>query len=284
MKPLAIFLHIPKTAGSSLSACFNLNFAPSQQLYLDAGVMQLPPHSPESAARWDEKIIREYCEQNAKNIRYAHGHLAFYGVHHWLGEEYAPQYFTFLREPVARVISLYRYVKGQSEHDWNREISENNWTLENWARQSAWLKKRDGQTRRILLGSEDRSTHGAALHAPQLETAHLKIAKARLREFWFVGLTETFHDDAHFLYGQFGFRHFARDLVVNANRGNEQISSATRDLIAQQSPLDWQLYDFARPLHSQFLKQHFRSFHAHRLRAISLRRAKQALRPLRRKP
>ena len=37
------------------------------------------------------------------------------------------------------MISLYRYVKNQRDHDWNREIIENNWALENWARQKAFV-------------------------------------------------------------------------------------------------------------------------------------------------
>jgi hypothetical protein len=271
MIPLAIFLHIPKTAGSSLSSCFNLNFDARERLYMDAGLMGLPPHAPQRAVRWDDDLIRQTVCRAPENTRYIYGHLAFFGIHRWLKPPREARYFTFLRDPVERVVSLYRFVKSRPAHDWNAEITSNDWSLEQWAAGSAWLERNDGQTRRLLLGCEDTSIHDAALSSHRLERAHLEIAKARLREFWFVGLTETFDDDAHYLYGHFGFYRFAPDLVVNASPKSDAVSDYARRLIAQENLLDAELYQYARELHAEYVQRNRMIYHYHRAMALKRR-------------
>jgi hypothetical protein len=96
-----IFLHVPKTAGTTINQILQRQYEPSQILYLGAN------------AQASIKDYQRLAEEEKKKIRLVAGHTAF-GFH-----KYTPgssTYFTFLREPVARVVSFYHYVKNSEQH------------------------------------------------------------------------------------------------------------------------------------------------------------------------
>lgn len=83
------FLHIPKTAGTTLISLLDLHFAPDEicPIQLDTKIHELIP----------EKIA---------HYRLIRGHLD-YDFYKLLAKK--PIYITMLRDPLERVISLYEY-------------------------------------------------------------------------------------------------------------------------------------------------------------------------------
>ncbi len=90
-----VFLHIPKTAGSTLSTALVMNYSPQQTIRLD--LINRPVAEI-------EKEIRPEALSEARLVR---GHLS-YGVHRYIPRPC--HYITVLREPIARAISDYKFI------------------------------------------------------------------------------------------------------------------------------------------------------------------------------
>ncbi len=97
-----IFLHLPKTAGSTINAILARQY-PRRQRYVINPVRG--GHS--------EDRFRGLAEARRARVRMLRGHF-MYGIHRWMPRECV--YFTFLREPTARAMSVYRYVTQNPVH------------------------------------------------------------------------------------------------------------------------------------------------------------------------
>lgn len=102
-------MHIPKTAGMSLY----------QALERWAGrdrALRFPNGGPEDLARW-----LEVPQERVDELRLISGHLP---LHHFRLRDmagWAP--ITLLRDPVARTLSTYSYIRGQRSHPWHELVS-----------------------------------------------------------------------------------------------------------------------------------------------------------------
>lgn len=250
--PLYIISHIPKTAGSTLRCNFELNFP---------GPAWLPADVPGSL-EWDEvagnktplelKVLIDSGVRDGFQDETAciFGHWAYYGIHDAIPAQWRssvmPRYISFLREPVSRVISMYRYSIRTGRSSSHQEIRDNDWSLEEWFEQSSNPRRRNGQVRHLLLGS-----HPDIMSRIDLTEGHLQEAKARLRDFWFVGLTETFAEDAACLYGRLRFSKFSPQASVNVSQGTFEVTNFARDFVASGNALDLELYDYATELRKE---------------------------------
>jgi hypothetical protein len=152
-------------------------------------------------------------------------------------------------------------------------IAREGWSLDTF---SAIPHNRNLQLRHLLLGSPD-----ADPAEPELTREHLEEGKRRLRRFWFVGLTESFEQDSHYLYGKLGFRTFHTQRVVNATPEKERVPPALRRAIAERNALDLELYEYARELRREFVDRHPLDLGFHRRKALVTRAVETRLDRLR---
>lgn len=103
---LWVFQHIPKTAGSSLAAELAANRPPYRNIHITFGD---PGKAPE--AQRDAAVESFIAEARGKGIRSASGHLRHRNIEAILAAFPGTRLFTFVREPVARVISEYNYCR-----------------------------------------------------------------------------------------------------------------------------------------------------------------------------
>jgi hypothetical protein len=260
-----VILHMYKAAGTTLFANLRRGFGPKQLLpmYVEPIGLDVDKRLGSRAnPGWIADPVQQYVARNVTSrTRCLCGHMAYCGVHEAINPPRAARYVTFLRDPVERTISLYYYLRSTTNY-WHRELVEADWSLDEWLEKSQALWMLDGQVRQLLLG-----TYAEVSTAREIGRPHLEEAKRRLRQFWYVGLAETFADDADYLFGKMRFYRFSPKPVHNATPEKAEVSSQTRRLIARHNQLDLELYELGRELHGQFNRQHWLNVRWNQFRA-----------------
>jgi SAM-dependent methyltransferase len=163
-----IFLHIPRTGGTTLTRIARRQYRPEGIYVIDsteparsaAALSSLPP------------FVRDRLSLIA-------GHASF-GVHRHLGDG---QYFTLIRDPIERVLSHYRYAQQRYEHPLHELALQ--MSLSEIVDADLWRDLSNGQCR-ALAGEWDFATQ-------EQPGSVLDLARDNLAEHFVLwGLTERF--------------------------------------------------------------------------------------------
>ncbi|MEX2457745.1 MAG: sulfotransferase family 2 domain-containing protein [Actinomycetota bacterium] len=244
-----VFLHVPKTAGSTLRQVLRRRFAPGEvwapdvpgggageRPYLrylrgEAGRTGLEPGNP------NDRYLRTLAElppDRVREMRLLLGHFWF-GIHEAL--PIPSTYVTMLRDPVSRVLSLYAHRRAHHGIDRSLEhylTERRDWEIDN------------GQTRRLAGRG-----HGGDVRFDPATDAMLDLAKRHLRDaVSVVGVTERFDDFVAMLGEEFGWR---RLTYVSRNVSRERLrepdlSEDVLRTIRAHNELDVELYRHATGL------------------------------------
>lgn len=223
-----IFLHIPKTAGSTFHDILARNTAPEKTYTLDG----LQP----------EASVAEFKELTAagrSSYDLVKGHMLF-GLHRHVPEPCT--YITFLREPVERVVSYYYYVRRFQDHYLHRQVADSRMTLQQFVDSGLTTEVCDFQVK-LLAGSEP------ALHSKQYDESLLTMARSNIENYFSaVGLVEYF-DQSLLLMKQrlaWQFTPYYERMNVTANRAKiDTIDENIIKFIRNRNVLDCALYDWA---------------------------------------
>jgi hypothetical protein len=217
-----IFIHIPKTAGSTLNKIIKSQF-PNKSIFKVDGFKE--GKSIEELKKLDKK------ERN--KIRCVMGHMSF-GVHKYLPRP--SNYITVLRNPVDRLISLYYFILRQTEHPLHESIVSNNLSLEDFVNSDLTSLGIHNVQTRMLAGNK-------------VETSsQLNLAKKNLQKsFTAVGLTEKFDRSLELFSEKLGWQvDEYRSMNVTQNRPQRaDISQQIIQLIEEKNSFDMELYEFA---------------------------------------
>jgi len=237
-KGLLIFLHIPKTAGTSLSRIIRIKYGiwpPRNWLShsLTFGHYQIP----KLADRFNK--ISSLTPTQQQKIKLFQGHFGF-GVHERLPEN--SFYVSMVRDPVERVISSY-YQLGRGRDD---NALAKNMTLEQFVECGQKFGRffvDNGQVRAFtgLLGEPNDKPFNT-LDRTDLEKAKQNI----INHCALVGLSERFDESALLLKQILGWRHcyYVKANVGKNRKAKEEFSPKTIELIRQYNQLDYELYEF----------------------------------------
>ena len=102
--PLWLFVHVPKTAGSSLASDLAALVPPYRSIHIDHADRSRP--APE---RYDTVTEAFIAQQATDPARFASGHVQFRHVRRITEALPGTRLFTMLREPVSRLVSDYLY-------------------------------------------------------------------------------------------------------------------------------------------------------------------------------
>jgi len=213
-KDLTIFLHIPKTGGTTLNSIFTREYT----------VKEFHNHD-----LFDRKVIpfSELNEDHKRRINAISGHH-FYGVHEFFNKPY--RYFTMLRHPVDRVLSLYYYLKENNYpgYEWMKEM-----TLEEFIETSP--EAQNNQTT-LLCGYPIN---------PDVNTA-----KERIKSFDMVGITELFNESLYLLKKTFKWHNiqYRKMNITKTRLTKEAVPEATLRLIEKYNEMDLEVYNYAKKL------------------------------------
>jgi hypothetical protein len=213
-----IFIHIPKTAGSTLHRIIHRHYR-TGELY----------HTDRQPQGWH--AFMQWPEQERANIKLLMGHIEM-GVAAFLPRP--AHYFTMLRDPIQRAISYYGHVRRIADHYCHHLLHEQQMSLADFARSGADVMMDNGQTR-MLAGVLYDIPYG------QLTNDVLVEAQKNLDACLLVGLTEQFDRSLLLMRCLFGWQKlfYARR---NVSQNRVQPDGDTLAAVAQVNRFDQALY------------------------------------------
>ena len=225
-KPL-FFLHIPRTGGTTVDAILLKNFNQDSVLKIYNAN--------------EYKNNRFYDSDEIKKIKYITGHLLLdkYDPPQIYGQEVSV--FTFLRDPIQRLISEYIFYKTWTNNHLYKYINENKISFRNYIQSSEKILKYRGKN------FMTRCISGVGFEYNKSSLVALAAAKRNLdKNFFFVGITEQFTESLFLLSKKTSLNIFLHEQhnKLNAKLKNE-ISDDDINVAKELNQTDYSLYNFA---------------------------------------
>jgi hypothetical protein len=249
--PVFLCLHIPKTAGTSLSSLIHSQYEDAtgcceEEGQFCSGVYYFPGELGfigGSTTRLPDRVVRTL---HRNDLRAVMGHF-HYGLHTLINRPTI--YGTMFRDPVERVVSLYYHLQrwpNPKNLGWSwfaragLKPLEAGTSLEEFVRTYPLLELDNDQTRRV---AGEYPAYGAS------SRALLQQAKTNIeRSFSFVGVTERFQDSLQVAAILMGWSLEFTDRRKNVNEQRPPTASIpleARAAILERNALDLELYAFA---------------------------------------
>lgn len=229
-RPVVIFLHIPKAAGLTLYKILDRAYGRSSIYTFPGGRQRLQ-------AAIDQ--FRALPDSQRDRYNLLRGHFPF-GAHEWVNRP--TTYITLLREPVARALSHYHYVKRTPQHALHQQVTAGKMTLADYVSGGINYEMDNGQTRQIT-GINDRLPFG------DCSSELLDEARRALDDYFSVaGLVERFDETLLLLRQRLGWRRYPLYTRQNATQerpSSQELSPAARAIIEKHNSLDCELYAYA---------------------------------------
>lgn len=218
------YIHIPKTAGTTLTSILQRNY-PEAVYYSSPG------------GETGLAYLRALSEQEKRALTLIYGHIP-YGIHTILGKSVT--YLTMLRHPVKRIISHYHYVKRLPEHYLHDTVTSNAISLKEYATSGMSSELDNGQVR-LLYGIDGEQIE-------KVNQEHYVEALRNLRDnIIAVGIQECFDESILLFQHKLGWRlpFYRRQNVNRASRRNTQIDISVVRTIEDYNQFDMALYEEA---------------------------------------
>src|SRR5438093_1903064 len=138
-----IFLHIPKTAGTTLNRIIEWQYSPFEIFTMDPYRIRATPER-----------LKTLPEGRRRRLRVVRGHM-FYGLHQCLPQ--GATYMTMLRDPVARVMSAYYFILRRPLNPLHRKVKKERLSIEDCIR---LFPQRHNLQCRLIAGVKDASSTG----------------------------------------------------------------------------------------------------------------------------
>jgi len=239
------FLHVPKTAGTTLNTIVESHFK-REEIWPHYFNVELLGAAPET--------LHDY--------RYFRGHLRCDTLVQRLGRR--PVTLTMLRQPVEQLRSAFAHTQRISTEDWTRSTLCGVGILERFRRATLEEALDDPQMIRVIRNQQLKYLRPAPpapedpphfdeppQERPSDDEEDLKHAQQLLNGFALAGLSERFQESIFLMAYAFGWAPVISYpfLNVGGNKpGRERVSQTTLERIREINASDQRLYDFAERL------------------------------------
>jgi hypothetical protein len=214
-----IFLHIPKTAGTTLNRIIEWQYSP-------LSIFTVDPHG----IRATPERFKTFSDKRRRRLRVVRGHMV-YGIHEFLPQ--GATYITMLRDPVARMLSAYSFALRRPLNPMHRKLKRGGLGIEAFIQLTP---NRQNLQCRILAGVKNITCDQRVL-----DMAKENITKS----FSVVGLCERFEESLILIAKTFDW-----EIPYYENRKVSKVRPALEpsvvNMIQEHNRLDMELYEFAR--------------------------------------
>jgi len=218
-----IFLHVPKSAGTTLNRLIEWEYPLFEMYSVDPVLF-----------RWSRARLWRLPQRRLKGFRVFKGHMPF-GLHKILPQP--ATYITVMRGAVERVISAYYFMSNYKLHPNYWKFRREDWTLEDFVQRSP----RENVQTKMIAGADYDEPCTAEI---------LAKAKENLQYFSVVGLTERFEESLALMKLRFGWKieSYSSFNLTRTRPKKRDLPQSTLDLIAERNRFDIELYECAAKL------------------------------------
>ncbi len=227
-----VYVHIPKAAGTTLKNVLS-------RVYRGRPVVFFTPRTGELDR------LRGLPAAKRRTVAVVAGHEPFGYQDVFRGCRVTPAVITVLREPVARVVSLFRYIHRDAEHPRHGEFVAHSVTVRD-VYERLRLPAFDNHMTRFLAGRGAFSKPFGGLDEQDLRAAEHNLSRG-CRAF---GLQERFAESLAWFGRELGWPAVETADLNRAPRRSTpgDVDEEDRRLIARHNALDAALYEFAASL------------------------------------
>ena len=220
-KEAIIFLHLPKTAGTTLNRLIEWEYPLADMYSIDPVLFE-----------WSAAHLHKLPKRRLSRMRMFKGHMVF-GLHQILPQP--STYITVLRNPVDRVLSAFYYMRNYRLHPQYWKLRRENWTVERFVERST----RDNVQCKIIAAAD--------YHSPCTEEILERAINHLDHYFSVVGLSERFEESLALMKLRFGWQlnSYSSFNVTRARPQKTDLPQTTLDLIAERNRFDVALYEHA---------------------------------------
>lgn len=235
--PRLVFSHVPKTAGTTLETIIAKNYRLSDVLHLNAPEFNRYP---------------EILSLKKNPPRFICGHHPLHSpLYRHLPAE--PLFhFTMLREPVARVVSYYNYLRGKSDHPLHQQASSQ--SIEDFVQSKASPELNNGQARRFSGYLHQPLPNDESFDETLFETAREALTSG----FSLIGTTDRFDETLLLLNNYLGLPdlYYQRRNQSTKTISTDNLSPKAKSIIETNNQADMHLYRFAKVELNKLIKKH----------------------------
>jgi hypothetical protein len=222
-----IYIHIPKTGGSSLHNILNRQYGKK--------------HSFQVKNNRELHLFDALSEKEKNEIDILKGHMAF-GHHVLFPDPEKVSYFTLMRDPVKRIISNYYFIlkRGGQYHAYQKLV-ENNCSLKDYVESGVIANAENAQIR--LLSDNIGTPHG------ECQPFMVDKAKANIEKYFSVVGVNEYYDETLLLlqdYYQWKTPYYSRVNVTGHGVKVSDLDKDTLSAITKFNALDIELYEWAK--------------------------------------
>jgi Galactose-3-O-sulfotransferase len=227
-----IFLHVPKTAGTTLNRLIEWEY-PLFEIY------SIDPFF----FNWSASHLSRLPSRRLKKTRMFKGHMLF-GLHKILPQP--ATYITVLRDPIDRVISAFYYNRSYALQPLYWKFRREKWSIEDFVRR---LPRENVQCK-VLAGAE--------YNSPCTEAIFEQAKENLVKHFSVVGLNERFDESLALMKLRFGWRlqRYSSFNVTRTRPKKHDLPQATLDLLVAKNSFDVALYEFAANMFQTAINAH----------------------------
>jgi hypothetical protein len=259
---LFVFVHLAKCAGTSLTHHVKKSFQDQSFLNIFAGPGSYGyyHYNQDEFLQEGPRVCQQISVDVKQKLRYVYGHKMHYRVPQWLEIKKKPFYFTFLRDPAKRVVSLYNYYRGWYERELpakkDKKIYQNRFLINGESPDFVtWFQEKFLPTKNVfhLSSMTEYFQNLGYLKKGQVDKPTIQNC---LDKFSFIGFTDTYESDSLYLFNLWDVNKFFNSRNISTKYFKLNNDDQVHTMVKQELADDYLFYRLAKEWKQDWRNNH----------------------------